>query len=90
MPTSLAELRLLDQMFFFRMFQVRSLVLITSKSLKQRRRAPLEDHNSFPTLVTPLRNVALGIQSKAKVVKRKGKEAVEMKEAKRKKETVEA
>ncbi|KAF9276174.1 hypothetical protein BGZ74_003738 [Mortierella antarctica] len=90
MPTCLSELRFLDQMFFFRMFQVRSLVLITSKSLKQRRRKPLEDHNSFPTLVTPHRNVAMGIQSKVKVVKRKGKEAVEMTEAKRKKETVEA
>ncbi|KAF9203682.1 hypothetical protein BGZ59_001489 [Podila verticillata] len=68
----------------------RSLVLITSKRLKQKRRKPMEGHNMFPTLVTPHRNVALGIQSKAKVVKRKGKEAVEMKEAKRKKETVEA
>ncbi|KAG0088514.1 hypothetical protein BGZ92_006066, partial [Podila epicladia] len=87
MPTCLSELRMLDQMFFFRMFQIRSLVLITSKRLKHRRQKPMEDHNAFPTLVTPHRNMALGIQSKAKLIKRKGKGTVEMKEAKRKKET---
>jgi len=90
MPTCLSELRLLEQTFFFRMFQIRSLVLITSTRLKQKRREPIGDNNPFPTLATPLRNVALGIQCKAKLVKRKGKHTMELNEAKRSKETVEA
>ncbi|KAF9274328.1 hypothetical protein BGZ88_003111 [Linnemannia elongata] len=90
MPTCLSELGLLDQTFFFRMFQIRSLVLITSTRLKQKRREPIGDNNPFPTLATPLRNVALGIQSKAKLVKRKGKQTMGLNEAKRSKETVEA
>ncbi|KAF8924943.1 hypothetical protein BGZ47_003560 [Haplosporangium gracile] len=69
---------------------IRSLVLITSTRLKQKRREPMGDNNPFPTLATPLRNIALGIQSKAKVVKRKGKQTMELNEAKRSKETVEA
>ncbi|KAG9071217.1 hypothetical protein KI688_008762 [Linnemannia hyalina] len=69
---------------------IQSLVLITSTRLKQKRREPMGDNNPFPTLATPLRNVALGIQSKAKVVKRKGKQTMELKEAKRSKETMEA
>ncbi|KAF8929834.1 hypothetical protein BGZ47_000847 [Haplosporangium gracile] len=72
------------------MFQIRLLVLITSTRLKQKRLEPMGDNNPFPTLATPLRNVALDIQSKAKVVKRKGKQTMELKEAKRSKETVEA
>ncbi|KAF9547672.1 hypothetical protein EC957_008029 [Mortierella hygrophila] len=75
---------------FFRMFQIQSLVLITSTRLKQKRWEPMGDNNLFPTLATPLRNVALGIQSKAKVVKRKGKQTTGLKEAKRSKETMEA
>ncbi|KAH7039333.1 hypothetical protein BKA57DRAFT_520331, partial [Linnemannia elongata] len=59
-------------------------------ALEAKRREPMKDNKPFPTLATPLRNVALGIQSKAKVVKRKGKQTMEVKEGKRNKETVEA
>ncbi|KAG0043264.1 hypothetical protein BGZ83_011647 [Gryganskiella cystojenkinii] len=90
LPTCLPELRSLDQTFFFRMFQIQSLVQITSRRLRQERREPKGDNILFPTLATPLRNAALGIQSKAKVGKRKGKETMEMSKAKRNKETVQA
>ncbi|KAF9389901.1 hypothetical protein CPB97_010414 [Podila verticillata] len=69
---------------------VRSSVLLTSKRLREKRGKPMEDNISLPTLATPLRNVALGIQYRVKLVKCNGKETMEMKKAKRKKDTAEA
>ncbi|ORZ27238.1 hypothetical protein BCR41DRAFT_151879 [Lobosporangium transversale] len=85
MPTCSSELRSMDQVFFLKLFQIQSLVRITSKRLKGKRQKHVEC-SSFPTLGTPFRNMSLGIRSKLKV-KRGDKNVAEEKELKRKKRT---
>ncbi|ORZ15527.1 hypothetical protein BCR41DRAFT_59280 [Lobosporangium transversale] len=90
MPTCSSELKSMDQIFFFQLFQIQSLVRITSKCLKGKRQGHVKDNSPFPTLSMPHRNMKLGIQSKLKVVKRGGKDVMEVKELKRKRRTAEA
>ncbi|KAF9123684.1 hypothetical protein BGX30_001312 [Mortierella sp. GBA39] len=88
MPTCLSELRLLDQTFFSGC----SRFVISpdyQHAFEAKATGAYGGQQSVPELATPLRNVALGIQFKVKVAKRKGKQTMESKEAKRSKETVE-
>ncbi|KAF9925861.1 hypothetical protein BGZ67_008412 [Mortierella alpina] len=62
LPSVLSELDL-DLEFFFRLFQVQSLVAIAKSRLKNKREKPLQD-TPFPTLGTPQRSAALKSPSK--------------------------
>ncbi|KAG0196540.1 hypothetical protein BGX28_010003 [Mortierella sp. GBA30] len=64
LPSLLSELDL-DLEFFFRLFQVQTLVAIANSRLKNKRDKPLQDV-PFPTLGTPQRNAALNTPQKNK------------------------
>ncbi|KAF9157107.1 hypothetical protein BGX20_004109 [Mortierella sp. AD010] len=62
LPSSLTEVDL-DYDFFFRLFQVQTLINITKDCLEEKRATPLQE-DSFPTLGTPERNAALNSPKK--------------------------
>ncbi|KAF9176339.1 hypothetical protein BGZ51_000912, partial [Haplosporangium sp. Z 767] len=64
LPSLLTELSL-DQEVFYHLFQVETLVRVTSDRLERKRDKPLTEV-PFPTLATPQRDTALGIKHKAK------------------------
>ncbi|KAF9176662.1 hypothetical protein BGZ51_009870 [Haplosporangium sp. Z 767] len=64
LPSLLSELDL-DQEFFFRLFQVQTLVGVANSLLKNKRDKPLQEA-PFPTLGTPQRNAALNSPQKNK------------------------
>ncbi|KAK3838965.1 MAG: hypothetical protein J3R72DRAFT_448296 [Linnemannia gamsii] len=63
LPSNLTELNL-DQEFFFRLFQVQTLLRTTRGYLKNRRVNKLQNHCPFPTLGTPERHHAMRSPSK--------------------------
>lgn len=64
LPSILTELDL-DLEFFFRLFQIQTLVAIANSRLKNKRNKPLQVM-PFPTLGTPQRNAALNTPQKTK------------------------
>ncbi|KAF9176232.1 hypothetical protein BGZ50_001305, partial [Haplosporangium sp. Z 11] len=64
LPSLLTELSL-DQEVFYHLFQVETLVCVTSDRLERKRDKPLTEV-PFPTLATPQRDTALGIKHKVK------------------------
>lgn len=63
LPSNLSELNL-NQEFFFRLFQVQTLLKTTREYLKNRRVERLQDYCPFPTLGTPERLHAMRTPSK--------------------------
>ncbi|KAF9979237.1 hypothetical protein BGZ65_006706 [Modicella reniformis] len=63
LPSKLSELDL-NQEFFFRLFQVQTLLGVSKEYLKNRREKKLQDHHPFPTLGTPDRLQAMKSPSK--------------------------
>ncbi|KAF9302631.1 hypothetical protein BGZ74_005064 [Mortierella antarctica] len=63
LPSKLTELNL-NQEFFFRLFQVQTLLGTTREYLKNKREKRLQDHHPFPTLGTPDRHYAMRSPSK--------------------------
>ncbi|KAI1313907.1 hypothetical protein EDD11_002407 [Mortierella claussenii] len=63
LPSNMCDLNL-NREFFFRLFQVQSLLGTTRECLKNTRRDPLKDHHPFPTLGTPERVSAMRSPSK--------------------------
>ncbi|KAF9206503.1 hypothetical protein BGZ49_002320 [Haplosporangium sp. Z 27] len=66
-PSSLTEIDL-DYNFFFRLFQIQTLISITKDCLEKKRTTPLQE-DSFPTLGTPERNAALNTPKKSQKAK---------------------
>ncbi|GJJ79227.1 hypothetical protein EMPS_11587 [Entomortierella parvispora] len=64
LPSKLGELNL-DQEFFFRLFQIQTLLGISKEFLQNKREKKLQDHHSFPTLGTPDRLHAMRSPSKS-------------------------
>lgn len=64
LPSKLGELNL-DQEFFFRLFQIQTLLGVSKEFLQNKREKKLQDHRSFPTLGTPDRLHAMRSPSKS-------------------------
>lgn len=65
LPSNLGESNL-SQDFFFRLFQVQTLLKTTKEYLKNKREKKLVDHHAFPTLGTPDRLHVMKSPKKAK------------------------
>ncbi|KAF9999656.1 hypothetical protein BGZ79_006745 [Entomortierella chlamydospora] len=73
LPTVLTALNC-DLEFFYNLFQINTLVHIASRRLQLRRDNPLKEE-PFPTLATPHRNQALGIQGSLRKTRRSNSRA---------------